>query len=214
VERDLWTAALAGPEPLRSTSYKNCGTEKALPEMMNPQECFRGGLVGALPGLRAFAISLAHDVNVADDLVQETILRAWNAIDRFEPGTNLNAWLFTILRNQFLTAIRKAKREIEDPDGGYAARQATPPTQNDRVDFQDLRAALARLPVSQREAVLLVGASGLPYEEAAEIIGVPVGTVKSRVNRARASLAAMLSTEAAEDLGADALTRAAMQIAA
>ena len=181
---------------------------------MNAQHSIRDGLVEALPRLRAFAISLAHDVTRADDLVQETILRAWNAADRFEPGTNLDAWLFTILRNQFLTGRRKAKREIEDADGNHAARLTTAPDQHDRLDFEDLRAALARLPDAQREAVLLVGASGFSYEEVAEIVGVPVGTVKSRVNRARVALAAILSNEGAEDIGADALTRAAMQIAA
>ena len=181
---------------------------------MTAQHSIRDGLVEALPRLRAFAISLAHDVTRADDLVQETILKAWNAADRFEPGTNLDAWLFTILRNQFLTARRKAKREIEDADGNHAARLTAAPDQHDRLNFEDLRAALARLPDAQREAVLLVGASGLSYEEVAEIAGVAVGTIKSRVNRARVSLAAMLSTEGGEDIGTDALTRAAMQIAA
>ena len=181
---------------------------------MNAELSIREGLVEALPRLRAFAISLAHDVNFADDLVQETILRAWNAADRFEPGTNLNAWLFTILRNQFLTAKRKGNREIEDAEGSYAARLTSPPTQHARLDFEDLRSALARLPDAQREAVLLIGGSGFSYEQAAEIMGVCVGTVKSRVNRARSALAAMLSTEGAEDLGPDALTRAATQIAA
>jgi RNA polymerase sigma-70 factor (ECF subfamily) len=178
------------------------------------QHSIREGLVSALPRLRAFAISLAHDVTRADDLVQETILKAWNAADRFEPGTNLDAWLFTILRNQFLTGRRKAKREIEDADGAYAARLTTPPDQHDRLHFEDLRLALSRLPDQQREAVLLVGASGFSYEEVAEIAGVPVGTIKSRVNRARVALATMLSTEGGEDMGTDAVTRAAMQIAA
>jgi RNA polymerase sigma-70 factor (ECF subfamily) len=181
---------------------------------MSSQSLIRDGLVEALPSLRAFAISLARDVTFADDLVQETILRAWNAADRFEPGTNLNAWLFTILRNQFLSARRKGAREVEDTDGNHAARLTTPPDQNSRLDIEDMRAALARLPVSQREAVLLVGASGFSYEEAGEIMGVAVGTVKSRVHRARSSLAEMLATEGSDDIGADALTRAAMQIAA
>jgi RNA polymerase sigma-70 factor (ECF subfamily) len=197
-----------------SSSYENSKPAQALQYVMNAELSIKDGLVEALPRLRAFAISLAHDVNFADDLVQETILRAWNAADRFEPGTNLNAWLFTILRNQFLTAKRNGSREVEDADGNHAARLTTPPAQTDRLDFEDLRAALARLPDAQREAVLLIGASGFSYEEAAEIMGVAVGTVKSRVNRARVSLAALLSTGGAEDIGADALTRAAMQNAA
>jgi len=181
---------------------------------MNSQSLIRDGLVAALPSLRAFAISLTHDITFADDLVQETILRAWNAADRFEPGTNLNAWLFTILRNQFLSARRKAAREVEDADGNHAARLTTPPNQKDRIEVEDMRAALARLPEAQREAVLLVGASGFSYEEAGEIMGVAVGTVKSRVHRARMSLAEMLATDGPDDLGADAMTLAAMQVAA
>jgi RNA polymerase sigma-70 factor (ECF subfamily) len=181
---------------------------------MNSQSLIRDGLVAALPSLRAFAISLTHDITFADDLVQETILRAWNAADRFEPGTNLNAWLFTILRNQFLSIRRKAAREVEDADGIHAARLTTPPNQKDRLEFEDMRAALARLPEAQREAVLLVGASGFSYEEAGEIMGVAVGTVKSRVHRARTSLAEMLATDGPDDLGADAFTLAAMQVAA
>jgi RNA polymerase sigma-70 factor (ECF subfamily) len=181
---------------------------------MSSQSLIRDGLVEALPSLRAFAISLARDVTFADDLVQETILRAWNAADRFEPGTNLNAWLFTILRNQFFSIRRKAAREVEDTDGSHAARLTTPPDQHSRLEFEDMRTALARLPDSQREALLLVGASGFSYEEAGEIMRVAVGTVKSRVNRARTSLAAMLATDSPDDIGADALTLAAMQVAA
>jgi RNA polymerase sigma-70 factor (ECF subfamily) len=181
---------------------------------MTAQSPVRDGILAALPSLRAFAISLAHDVTLADDLVQETILRALKHVDRFELGTNLNAWLFTILRNLYFSYGRKKKREVEDADGSYAAKLSTAPSQHDRLDIQDMRTALAKLPPTQREAVLLVSASGFSYEEASSIMGVAVGTVKSRVNRGRVTLAKLLSIDRAEDLGTDQHTRAALQVAA
>jgi RNA polymerase sigma-70 factor (ECF subfamily) len=162
-----------------------------------------------VPSLRAFAISLSGSVDRADDLVQDTLLRALANIHRFEPGTNLNAWLFTILRNLFHSEYRKRKREVEDADGSYAARLATAPEQNARLDFDDLRLALAKLSPDQREAVLLIGAEGFSYEEAAQICGTAVGTIKSRVNRARRRLAELLSLEM-DEIGPDRLTRAAL----
>ena len=172
---------------------------------------FRSALLGAVPSLRAFAISLSGNVDRADDLVQDTMVRALSNAHRFEPGTNLNAWLFTILRNLFHSEYRKRRREVEDPDGAFAARLKVPPEQGPRLDFEDFRAALATLPHDQREALLLVGASGFSYEEAAEICGCAVGTIKSRVNRARVRLAAMLAVPEGDDLGPDQLTRAALQ---
>jgi RNA polymerase sigma-70 factor (ECF subfamily) len=169
----------------------------------------RGLLLGAVPSLRAFAISLSGSVDRADDLVQDTLLRALANIHRFEPGTNLNAWLFTILRNLFHSEYRKRKREVEDGDGAYAARLATPPEQNAHLDFGDLRVALAKLSPDQREAVLLIGAEGFSYDEAAQICGTAVGTIKSRVNRARNRLSDLLSLDA-DDIGPDRLTRAAL----
>jgi RNA polymerase sigma-70 factor (ECF subfamily) len=166
-------------------------------------------LLAAVPSLRAFAISLSGSVDRADDLVQDTLLRALANIHRFEPGTNLNAWLFTILRNLFHSEYRKRKREVEDADGSYAARLATAPEQNARLDFDDLRLALAKLSPDQREAVLLIGAEGFSYEEAAQICGTAVGTIKSRVNRARRRLAELLLLEM-DDIGPDRLTRAAL----
>jgi RNA polymerase sigma-70 factor (ECF subfamily) len=166
-------------------------------------------LLGAVPSLRAFAISLSGSVDRADDLVQDTLMRALANIHRFEPGTNLNAWLFTILRNLFHSEYRKRKREVEDADGSYAARLATAPEQNARLDFDDLRLALAKLSPDQREAVLLVGAEGFSYEEAAQICGTAVGTIKSRVNRARRRLSELMSLEM-DEIGPDRLTRAAL----
>ena len=142
--------------------------------------------------LRAFAVSLCGDKERADDLVQETLFKAWNHLDSFEEGTNLKAWLFTILRNTYFSERRKRRREIEDADGAYAARLSTHPAQHGYMDMQDFRAALTRLPDDQREALVLVGAAGFSYEEAAAISGCAVGTIKSRVNRARNRLASML----------------------
>jgi len=148
-----------------------------------------------MTNLRAFAVSLCGDREHADDLVQETLFKAWNHLDSFHEGTNLKAWLFTILRNTYFSERRKRRREVEDADGRYAATLATHPEQHGHMDMQDFRAALTRLPDDQREALILVGAAGFSYEEAAEISGCAVGTIKSRVNRARNRLADMLGMD-------------------
>jgi len=111
-------------------------------------------------------------------LVQEAILRALGNLDKFTPGTSMQTWLFTILRNHFRTDYRKRRCEVEDPDGIYAARLATAPAQNGHLDLKDLKTALGKIPVEQREAVLLV-AGGISYDEAARICGVAIGTIKS-----------------------------------
>src|SRR3954453_496343 len=174
----------------------------------------RDALLGAGPSVRAFAISLTNNVDRADDLVQDTLLRAIAHIGRFERGTNLNAWLFTILRNLFHSEYRKRRREVEDPEGSYASHLASPPEQGAKLDLADLRVALTKLPPDQREALLLVGAAGLPYEDVAAIMDCAVGTVKSRVNRARLRLAQLLGLDGVEDLGPDRLTRAAIHTSA
>jgi RNA polymerase sigma-70 factor, ECF subfamily len=156
----------------------------------------RDSLVAEMSSLRAFGVSLCGDKERADDLVQETLFKAWNHLDSFREGTNLKAWLFTILRNTYFSERRKRRREVEDTDGSYAAQLATPPEQPSHMDMQDFRAVLARLPDDQREALILVGAAGFSYEEAAQISGCPVGTIKSRVNRARVRLAEMLGLAA------------------
>ena len=170
----------------------------------------RDAVLGAVPSLRAFAISLCGNVDRADDLVQETLLRALANINSFQPGTNMSAWLFTILRNLFRSEYRKRRREVEDGDGGYAETLKSQPEQNSRVEFEEFRVALSKLPPDQREALILVGASGFSYEEAAEICGCAVGTIKSRVNRARSRLSDLLSIESAEDFGPDHTTRAVL----
>jgi RNA polymerase sigma factor, sigma-70 family len=178
---------------------------------MTPEPALREAILAAVPSLRAFAISLSGQVDRADDLVQDTLLRALSNLHRFERGTNLNAWLFTILRNLFHSEYRKRRREVEDPEGSYASRLKVQPEQGARLDFEDFRSALAKLPPDQREALLLVGAQGFSYEEAANICGCAVGTIKSRVNRARFRLASLLNVDDVEDLGPDSMTRAALQ---
>jgi RNA polymerase sigma-70 factor (ECF subfamily) len=168
----------------------------------------RDTILAAVPSLRAFAISLSGNVDRADDLVQETLLRALAHIDSFQPGTNMSAWLFTILRNLFRSEYRKRRREVEDPEGNYAETLKSQPEQTGRVEFQEFREALGKLPADQREALILVGASGFSYDEAAEICGCAVGTIKSRVNRARNRLAQLLSIESLNDFGPDRTTQA------
>jgi RNA polymerase sigma-70 factor (ECF subfamily) len=143
--------------------------------MISPPDV-KADILEAVPHLRAFAISLTGDLDRADDLVQEAIVRGLSHLDSFTPGTNMQAWLFTILRNQFHTGYRKRRREVEDPDGQYAAKLAAAPTQDAYINLKDLGTALLQIPVEQREAVLLV-AGGISYEEAAQICGVSIGTI-------------------------------------
>jgi RNA polymerase sigma-70 factor (ECF subfamily) len=170
----------------------------------------RDTMLAAVPSLRAFGISLCGNVDRADDLVQETLLRALANIESFQPGTNMSAWLFTILRNLFRSEYRKRRREVEDADGSYAETLKSQPEQTSKVEFNEFRAALSKLPDDQREALILVGASGFSYEEAAEICGCAVGTIKSRVNRARTRLSQLLSIDNVEDFGPDLTTRSVL----
>jgi RNA polymerase sigma-70 factor, ECF subfamily len=170
----------------------------------------REEMLAAVPSLRAYAISLCRNVDHADDLVQETLLRAWAHVDSFEAGTNMSAWLFTILRNAFRSEYRKRRREVADSDGTYAKSLKSQPEQNSRLQLDEFRTALGRLPVDQREALVLVGASGFSYEEASEICGCAVGTIKSRINRARVKLAEMMSIESVDDFGPDREQRAVL----
>ena len=177
---------------------------------MSADKGVREVMLAAVPSLRAFAISLCGNVDRADDLVQEALLRALSNISSFQPGTNMSAWLFTILRNLFRSEYRKRRREVEDVDDYYAGQLTSLPEQNSRVETNEFRAALNQLPPEQCEALILVGASGFSYEEAAQICGCAVGTIKSRVNRARSRLAEILSIRDASDFGADRATVAVM----
>jgi RNA polymerase sigma-70 factor (ECF subfamily) len=177
---------------------------------MSLDPTIRDQILAAVPSLRAFAISLSGNVDRADDLVQETLLRALANIHSFQPGTNMPAWLFTILRNLFRSEYRKRRREVEDADGSYAETLKTHPEQTSHVEFKEFTVALNKLPDDQREALILIGASGFSYEEAAEICGCAVGTIKSRVNRARTRLANLLNIENPNDFGPDRATRAVL----
>lgn len=161
------------------------------------EEGFSAALVEALPMLRAFARSLCGNRVQADDLVQETIVRALTNAEKYQPGTNLNAWLVTILRNHFYSEGRKRRREVEDVDGAIAGRLSEAPRQEGRIAMNEFVAALAQIPDEQREALILIGASGFSYEEAAKICDVRVGTIKSRVSRARTRLEEILSSPTA-----------------
>ena len=169
--------------------------------------------LAVLPHLRAFAISLAGDVEKADDLVHDTVVRALTYLDKFAPGTNLQAWMFTILRNQFHSDYRKRRREIEDADGQFAARLSIAPSQDPQLDFEDLRLALVKLSAEQCEAILLVGAEGFTYEEAARICRTKIGTIKSRVNRARVRLTELLGRDRVDHIGPDELVQVALNSA-
>jgi len=153
---------------------------------------FKRELTQVIPHLRAFARGLCGRADMADDLVQETLLKAWAARDRFEPGTSMRAWTFVILRNAYLTDMRR-NRFRGEYDETLAERILTAPAdQEEPIHLADLHRALLTLPAERREALLLVGAGGFSYEEAAQICGCAVGTIKSRVGRARATLSAMI----------------------
>lgn len=177
---------------------------------MTAPDGFGAALVGHLPSLRAFARTLVTDAARADDLVQETVMKAWAARDNFAAGTNLRAWLFTILRNTFYSEFRKRRREAEDPDGTLTARLSQHPAQEGAMAMRDFERALAQISSEQREAIVLVGAAGFSYEEAAAVCGCAVGTVKSRVNRARQALLVLLGEVGAGDPAADRRMAAAL----
>ena len=164
-----------------------------LPERSpDDKRAFKRELTEVVPHLRAFARGLCGRPDMADDLVQETLLKAWAAQDRFEPGTSMRAWTFVILRNAYLTDMRR-NRFRGDYDETVAERVLTAPAgQEEPIHLSDMHRALLTLPPERREALLLVGAGGFSYEEAANICGCAVGTIKSRVGRARAALTTMI----------------------
>ena len=205
--RDLFEDVVPEPLPRRllelveglAASDKRGSTSKSR---------MKDALVAMIPKLRAFAFSLCGNHERADDLVQDTLLKAWSHLGSFQEGTDLQAWLFTILRNSFYSDMRKRRREVEDSDGKRAENLSVAPAQHGHLDMQDLRKALDLLPPHQREALVLVGAAGMSYDEAAEIARCAVGTIKSRVNRARVTLAKALGVDDARAFGPDIATEA------
>ncbi len=158
----------------------------------------REEILAHLPSLRAFAITLCRDATLADDLVQDTLLKAWQKFHLYQPGTQLRAWLFTILRNGFYSGLRKRSREVADSDGALTDQLASKPHHDGRLALGELATALDRLPTEQREALILVGAMGFSVDEAAATCGCAPGTIKSRANRGRRALAAMLQLDGTE----------------
>jgi RNA polymerase sigma-70 factor, ECF subfamily len=167
-------------------------------------------MLSLIPKLRAFAVSLARNRDQAEDLIQETLLSACRNIDGFQPGTNMAAWLFTILRNHFYTEHRKRRRDVQDVEHGYTKSLAIQPEQIIRAEYEELRAALGKLPKSTRDLLLLVSVVGVSYSEAARIFGCAAGTAKSRVHRARRRLAELLSVEGPADFAGDPPLQAVM----
>jgi RNA polymerase sigma factor (sigma-70 family) len=158
-----------------------------------PDGEFKEQLATVIPHLRAFGRSLSGNRDLADDLVQETLLKAWAARKRFQAGTNMRAWTFIILRNLFLSQMRRARFKGEWDDVTAAKILAAPASQDRHIELGDMQRALLHLPQPQREALILVGAGGFAYEEAAQICGCAVGTIKSRVARGRVALENLLS---------------------
>lgn len=164
----------------------------------DPVDEFKEQMVALIPSLRAFARGLCGNRDMADDLAQEAMVRAWAARDSFTPGTNFRAWMFMIVRNQFYTTIRKNARMVSwDPEVAERLLVAQP-TQHLGIEIADVARALGKLPPEQREMLMLVPAGGLSYEEAAEITGCALGTVKSRIARGRAALTRLIDGEDTE----------------
>ncbi|BDV32898.1 sigma-70 family RNA polymerase sigma factor [Methylocystis iwaonis] len=160
-------------------------------------------MVAQIPYLRAFAISLAGSYSVADDLVQDTLVKAWSHADSFEPGTNFRAWLVTILRNTYFSQYRKRSREVQDSDNVLAEQIPVKGGQESNVTMQDVQKALDKLAPEHREILLMIGITELSYEEAAQVCNIAVGTVKSRLNRARAKLAEHLGLNGTHEIDSD-----------
>jgi RNA polymerase sigma-70 factor (ECF subfamily) len=159
--------------------------------MTNP----RSLIENEIPRLRRYARALLRNQDSADDLVQDTLLRALAKIHLWEPGTDLRAWLFTLMHNQYVNLVRRAVREGSVSSIDAALELGCAPTQQDSLKLRDLRSALERLPDEQRMVVLLIGLEGMRYEEVADILDVPVGTIRSRLSRAREALRDMMGEQ-------------------
>jgi RNA polymerase sigma-70 factor, ECF subfamily len=156
-------------------------------------EAFREQLLAVIPALRGFSRGLCGNRELADDMAQDAMMRAWAAQASFTPGTNFRAWIFMILRNQFYTTIRRNSRMVSwDPEVAERVLVAQA-AQHDGLNLQDVQIAMQKLPAEQREVLILIGANGLSYEEAAEVMGCAIGTIKSRLARGRAALATLIN---------------------
>jgi RNA polymerase sigma-70 factor (ECF subfamily) len=155
--------------------------------------CFASEMTASLPALRSFARSLCRQRDMADDLVQETMVRAWSSRHTFLPGSKFRPWLFTILRNQFYNAVRKQGRLVAWEPEAAERLLVQQPEQETRIHVADIEGALRQLPEGQREMLMLIAGAGLSYEEAAEVADCKLGTVKSRINRGRAGLRAIIA---------------------
>lgn len=182
-----------GAGPVSDKDDKLAGEAPRAEPTPLPDDEFKLQLGQVIPHLRAFGRSLSGNRDTADDLVQETLLKAWAARKRFQAGTNMRAWTFIILRNLFLSQMRRARFKGEWDDVTAAKILSAPASQDKHVELGDLQRALLHLPQPQREALILVGAGGFAYEEAAEICGCAVGTIKSRVARGRVALEGLMS---------------------
>jgi RNA polymerase sigma-70 factor (ECF subfamily) len=162
-------------------------------------------MLALVPKLRAQAWALTGRASDVDDLVQEAMMRAWQFRHTFQPGSNLKAWMFRILRNAFLASLPDQRRTVSDADGRFTRRLSLDADQEWRVHVGELLSAFAELPKHHRDALLLIAGAGLTYEQAAEALGCSVGTIKSRVSRARAQLAELVEVSWPDrrlDLGA------------
>ncbi len=162
------------------------------------QDGFKNELVALMPRLRGYAMALTGSASEADDLVQDALVRAWRFRDSFQEGSNLKAWVCKILRNTFYTNAVSRRNTVQDVEGKFAAKLSSEPDQEWRLQYSELMSALEELTKDARDALLMVVAAGLSYEQAAEIAGCPVGTMKSRVKRAREALAAMIDFDLPE----------------
>jgi len=177
---------------------------------MSLDATLQNAMLAAVPQMRDFALRLCRRNDRAEDLVQEALLRAIVNIELFQPGSNMTAWLFTILRNHFLNECRRSRREVSDVDGYFVATMTSQPAQEAHLQLDELEDALAQLPDDQREAVILVACAGLSYDEAAKSCHCAVGTIKSRLFRARARLAELMSIDSPQELGPDRAVHAAL----
>jgi len=190
--RLAWKKVVSAPDRAEPYGRRRVGSAEWSSRMVKPSSArigFDGELIGLIPQLRAFACALSGGAHTGDDLAQETLARALAARSRFEAGTNMKAWTFTILRNLFYSDKRRSWRSCELDPGVAESTLVAADNPTSALELDELRRALTMLPVDQREALILVGAAGLSYEEVSVITGTPLGTVKSRVSRARNHLA-------------------------